>query len=181
MPLYRRRLPHWQPKNKPLFLTWSLAGSLPENRYPPPHADSAGKAFVWMDRCLDEARSGPTWLVRPEIAKIVTDALHYGAEQLHHYDLYAWVVMANHVHVLIQPYVAASVLLKSIKNFTAREANKLISRTGHPFWQSESYDHWVRDEKEFENIRRYIENNPVRAGLVASPEMYAFSSARETL
>ncbi|MDQ6707229.1 MAG: hypothetical protein M3Z85_14795, partial [Acidobacteriota bacterium] len=50
--------------------------------------------------------------------------------------------------------------------------------TGQAFWQAESYDHFVRDEWEFKRIATYIENNPVRAGLVARAEDYAFSSAR---
>jgi putative DNA methylase len=67
--------------------------------------------------------------------------------------------------------------MQSLKGFTAREANKILRRTGEPFWQRESYDHWVRDEQEFGRIRAYIENNPVRAGLVARAEDYPWSSA----
>jgi hypothetical protein len=81
MSFHQRRLPHWQPERKPLFVTWSLYGSLPHNRYPPPGL-SAGKASVWMDRHMDEARTGPTWLRRPEIAVIVQDALNYTANHL---------------------------------------------------------------------------------------------------
>ena len=87
MTFYRRRLPHWQPEGKALFLTWHLHGSLPHNRFPPPGALSAGKAFVWMDRFLDQASFDPTWLERKEIAKVVVDAIHYTAEVLHYYDL----------------------------------------------------------------------------------------------
>jgi putative transposase len=85
--------------------------------------------------------------------------------------------MANHVHLLVTPLVSPSKLLQSIKGYAARAANKLLERTGEPFWQTESYDHWIRDESEFDRIRRYIENNPVRAGLVAKPEDYRWSSA----
>ena len=177
MSFYRRRLPHWQPEGKSLFLTWNLRGSLPHNRFPPPGSLSAGKAFVWMDRCLDEARTGPTWFKRPEIAQITVDALHYGSEKLRYYDLRAYVVMPNHVHVLLSPLTAPTRLLQSVKWFSARESNKVLARSGEPFWQSESYDHWVRDSAEFERIRRYIEENPVRAGLAAKPEDYSPSSA----
>ena len=177
MSFYRRRLPHWQPEGKSLFLTWNLRGSLPHNRFPPPGSLSAGKAFVWMDRCLDEARSGPTWLKRPEIAQIVVDTLHYGSDTLRYYDLHAYVVMPNHVHVLLSPLTAPTKLLQSVKWFSAREANRVLARSGEPFWQSESYDHWVRDAAEIERIRRYIEENPVRAGLAAKPEDYSPSSA----
>jgi REP element-mobilizing transposase RayT len=55
--------------------------------------------------------------------------------------------------------------MQSLKGYTAREANKLLGRHGH-FWDAESYDHEVRDANEFANIKRYILNNPVKAGLV---------------
>jgi REP element-mobilizing transposase RayT len=103
------------------------------------------------------------------------NAIQYSANQLRHYDLHAYVVMANHVHVLILPHVSPSKLLQSVKGFSAKEANKLLGRTGQAFWQAESYDHWTRDE-EFERVRRYIEHNPVRAGLVGRPEDYRWSS-----
>jgi REP element-mobilizing transposase RayT len=173
----QRRLPHWRPDGKALFITWHLHGSLPHNRFPPVDSASAGKAFVWMDRALDEARVGPSWLRREELAQIVVDALRYASDTLHYFDLHAFTVMPNHVHVLLLPRVDPSKLLQSVKWFSAREANKRLGRTGEPFWQGKSYDHWVRNELEFERIRRYIEENPVRAGLVARAEDYPWSSA----
>jgi len=85
--------------------------------------------------------------------------------------------MANHVHLLIRPVIAPHRLLKSLKGATAREANRLLGRTGQPFWQKESYDHWVRNEIELGRIRRYIENNPVKAGIVRDAREYPWSSA----
>src|ERR1700680_4232718 len=85
--------------------------------------------------------------------------------------------MSNHVHLLIDPRIDPSQLMRSLKGATAREANKVLGRTGEPFWQKESYDRWVRDEAEFERIRAYIENNPVKAGVVKSPEEFPWSSA----
>ena len=174
---YRRRLPHWQLDGKSLFLTWHLHSSLPHNMFPPPGALSAGQAFVWMDRYLDEARVGPTWLKREEVAGVVVQSIHLAAEQLGYCSLHAFVVMANHVHLLVTPLVSPSKLLQSVKGYSAREANKLLDRTGGPFWQTESYDHWIRDDSEFERVRRYIENNPVRSGLVVKPEDYRWSRA----
>jgi type I restriction enzyme R subunit/putative DNA methylase len=116
------------------------------------------------------------YLRQPAIAQLVVESIRIG-KQLDHYELYAYVVMANHVHLLIDPQIDPSRLLKSLKGATAREANKLLGRTGEPFWQKESYDHWVRNRDEFERIARYIENNPVKAGLVKVPEEYPWSSA----
>jgi REP element-mobilizing transposase RayT len=78
--------------------------------------------------------------------------------------------MANHVHVLLWPHVPPSRLLQSLKGFTAREANRILDRIGEAFWQAESYDHWVRDERKLTRIAAYIEANPVRASLAARAE-----------
>jgi REP element-mobilizing transposase RayT len=85
--------------------------------------------------------------------------------------------MANHVHALLLPLVSPSRLLGSLKGATAREANRILGRTGESFWQAESYDHWVRNADEFDRIVAYIESNPVKAGLVGRPEEYPWSSA----
>jgi hypothetical protein len=87
--------------------------------------------------------------------------------------------MANHVHVLLLPLVSPPRLLQSLKGATARAANRILGRSGETFWQAESYDHWVRDEREMERIVAYIENNPVKAGWAARPEDWAWSIAAE--
>src|ERR1035441_5373343 len=88
MSFHSRHLPHWQPEGAPLFITWRLNGSLPRNRFPPP-GPSAGHAFVWMDRYLDQARSGPTWLKREDIAQMAFDCLHHAAGNLRQFELHA--------------------------------------------------------------------------------------------
>jgi hypothetical protein len=100
----RRRLPHCYPQGKWLFLTWHLHGSLPHALFPPAHKLSDGQAFVWMDRYLDTTRVGPMYLCRPELAEIVVECLKRGVA-LGHYELRAYVIMANHVHVLLLPKV----------------------------------------------------------------------------
>ncbi len=177
MSFYRRRLPHWQPADKPLFLTWRLHGTLPRNRYIGSEGLTSGYAFACVDRFLDRCECGPTWLGRDDIARLVADALRYGERTLGFYRLHSWVVMPNHVHVLLTPSVAASKLEQSLKGFTARQANQMLGRTGEPFWQRESYDHWARNEDECRRIARYIERNPVRAGLAERAEDYRWSSA----
>ena len=130
-----------------------------------------------MDRYLDTARTGPLYLGQEAIAALVQASIHYGAQQLKYYDLNAYVIMANHVHLLVFPRTAPSRFLQTLKGYTARQANLVLDRTGHPFWQSESYDHWVRNDGEASRIKSYIENNPVKAGLVTSVEDYRWSSA----
>jgi REP element-mobilizing transposase RayT len=85
--------------------------------------------------------------------------------------------MSNHVHILIDPHAPIPRITRAIKSFSARQANLILGRTGQPFWALESYDRWVRGSEEFESILRYIEFNPVKAGLVVNPEDYRWSSA----
>jgi REP element-mobilizing transposase RayT len=130
-----------------------------------------------MDRFLDQATVGPTWLKQDEIARVVVGALHYAAETLKQLDLHAYVIMWNHVHRLVTPRVEPKMFMQSVKGYSARQANKLLDRTGEPFWQSESYDRWIRSDDEFQRVRRYIEENPVKAGIVTCAENYQWSSA----
>jgi REP element-mobilizing transposase RayT len=130
-----------------------------------------------MDRLLDGARFGPLYLRQFAIADMVADAIRGGSDVVGHYRVHAFVVMPKHVHLLATPAVALSRLTKSLKGLTGRRANAMLARTGTPFWQEESYDHQVRNDQEFEQIRCYIEGNPVQAGLVTDLEEYRWSSA----
>ncbi len=85
--------------------------------------------------------------------------------------------MPNHVHLLATPALALPKLTKSLKGITSKRANTMLAMTGTCFWQEESYDHRVRNEREFEKIRSYIEENPVRAGLAGEANEYRWSSA----
>jgi REP element-mobilizing transposase RayT len=85
--------------------------------------------------------------------------------------------MVNHVHMLIYTEAKLSRITKSIKNFSARQANAILGLTGQPFWQDESYDHWVRGPEQLEQIVQYIAANPVSAGLVERVEDWRWSSA----
>ena len=84
--------------------------------------------------------------------------------------------MPNHVQMLISPQQTVADH-PNFKSASAREANAVLNRRGQPLWYPESYDHWVRTEREFQEIGNYIEHNPVKAGLASSPEAYRWSSA----
>ncbi len=84
------------------------------------------------------------FLLQDELASLVAASLRHG-EETGEYELGAFVIMANHVHALLLPRIPVSRLMKSLKGYTAREANRLLGRTGEPFWQKESYDHWVQE------------------------------------
>jgi DNA polymerase-3 subunit alpha len=118
-----------------------------------------------LEAFLDEGR-GECWLKNPAVAEVVEQALrHFDGER---YVLGSYVIMPNHVHVLVRPLMnhALSEILHSWKSFTAKEANKILQRSGE-FWQDESFDHIVRNEHALENFAAYIEANPRYAGLSA--------------
>jgi hypothetical protein len=83
---YRRRLPHFQPDDVYIFLTWRVFGSLPAIRrtgaYPTP-----AHAFVAADRALDHPGFGPQWLRDPRIAALVVETIQIGESQRHWYEL----------------------------------------------------------------------------------------------
>jgi putative transposase len=186
MVFYRRNLPHWHPEGSAIFLTWRLHGSLPaaasrtaRNGCATGEAknqESPGKRFKRLDAALDCATFGPRWLADPEIADYAECPILRGAE-LGRYELHAFVIMPNHVYALLEPRLPLAKITSVMKGVAARDANATLHRVGKPFWQDESFDHWVRNSAEFERIRHYIEWNPVAANLVAKPEDWRWSSA----
>ena len=172
---YRRRLPHFQPDGEYLFVTWRLHGSLPVAPADVIYA-TPGHAFAAQDRALAQRRD-TLWLSDTSVARHVADTIRDGERKQRFYESQAWVIMPNHVHLLILPQVALPKITHWIKGRTAREANRLLGRASAPFWQHESYDHWMRSQKELHRIAAYIEENPVSAGLAATPEDWLWSSA----
>ncbi|RYE85370.1 MAG: hypothetical protein EOO65_00535 [Methanosarcinales archaeon] len=167
-----------------LFVTFRLAGSLPnqvieqlkaEYAQPEYGQEEASQSYARQrryfgafDHLLDTDNLGPTWLRQAEVAAVVAEALHFRAGR--EYTLWAYCLMANHVHLLVSLLDEAANpffrTLQSLKARTARGCNELLGRTNAAFWQAESYDHCVRDAPEMDRIVAYILNNPVKAGLV---------------
>jgi REP element-mobilizing transposase RayT len=172
MRIYRRRMPYMDAPGLPVFVTWRLFGSLPPERAFPNEDLSTGEAFAAFDRLLDNAREGPMHLRRPEIARLVCDSLAHPACTLH-----AYTVMPNHVHVLWTPSISLATLIGKVKGATAHAANLVLGTTGKPFWQADYFDRLVQTAEAFVKIQHYIEWNPVKAGLVARPEDFEWSSA----
>ena len=179
MAFYRRKLPHWHPAGASIFLTWRLFDSLPANFSSRSNDISAGRAFTLADRYLDRAQYGPVWLKDPRVARVVVDSLLAGDQSSHQYDLQAYVVMANHVHVLVSPHMELPKITQGIKGATARRAHRLLGRKGLSFWQHESFDHWVRNDFERRRIICYIESNPVKASMVERDQDWPWSSASQ--
>jgi REP element-mobilizing transposase RayT len=192
----RRHLPHWIPENAAVFVTWRLAGSLPRSEWDRPSSFAACQSslkdagltddtnrssvlprLLEQDEQLDDAGGGKDWLQDSRIASVVVNALLYGETVRHFYQLHAWVVMPNHVHAIFQPSAELSTIMRWVKGRTSRVANQILGRTGTPFWQNESFDHWIRSAEELEYLTRYVENNPLKAGLVEAREKWRWSSA----
>jgi len=142
-----------------------------------------GQFDAWLDRCVEES---PRWLADENVAQIVADEIHkLDGER---YSLIAYCLMSNHAHLVIdtaernnKPAHAGVTrkypltdTMKLLKGRTARFCNQALGRSG-TFWQAESYDHVIRNEKEYENTIWYTINNPVKAGLVEQWEDWKFT------
>jgi len=117
------------------------------------------------------------WLKDTRIAELVSRTILAGDYERRYYDLFAWVVMPNHIHLLVLPRVPVSRFMKWLKGSTARSGNLILGRTGNRFWQDESYDHYLRDSRQLNRTVAYIEENPVAAGLVPDARCWPWSSA----
>jgi REP element-mobilizing transposase RayT len=124
---------------------------------------------AYLDRGL-----GACHLAKPEIATLVEEnLLRFDGER---YRLLAWVVMPNHVHLLVEQWESLGSLLKSWKSYTATQANKALGRSG-ALWQQDYWDRFVRDLPHFSKAQSYLEGNPVKAGLCSSAAAWSHSSA----
>lgn len=181
-PAYRGRLPHLTQAEAIYFVTFRLADSLPAevvsrwkderatwvHAHPAPWTAEQEREYhrrftLRLERWLD-AGHGACVLRQPEMRAQVRDCLLH--DHGRHYDLGDWVIMPNHVHVLLQPLVVQPVskLLAAVKGASARRINEAQGSRG-ALWMTESFDHIVRGMDSLKKFQRYIANNPVQAGL----------------
>jgi REP element-mobilizing transposase RayT len=165
-----KHLPHFDAPGTQQFITYRLADAMPAARR------SEWEAFLHLEDKLEKQRKieayidrgyGDCSLREPRIAQVVQDNLfhHDGVK----YRLLAWCIMPNHVHTLIElGQTPLSEILKSWNSYTAKQANRLLHRAG-TFWEEDYFDHYIRDEKHFRQVVRYIEANPVKARLARAP------------
>ncbi|MGA8221748.1 MAG: transposase [Candidatus Acidiferrales bacterium] len=178
-------LPHWEANHAIYFVTFRLADSLPvsllqqfeherqdiiatalaqKRKLSASEHDQLEKLFDVKIQSKLDAGTGCCHLANPAVADAVAEALrHFDSSRYH---MYAWCVMPNHVHTLFRLLADHTLpeVLHSRKSFSAKEANRLLGRTGE-FWQREYYDHLVRGEEGFYRTVRYILENPAKAGL----------------
>jgi len=128
--------------------------------------------FDCWDEALGRAERGPSWLADERVARMMVDCIRWRDGKV--YDLLGFCIMPNHVHMVFSTDRPLPELLRSLKGYTSRRANRILNRKGR-FWQEEGYDHVVRGEEELERILRYVVNNPVKAGLVERPEQWMWT------
>ncbi len=139
-------------------------------------AERRKRVDAWID-----AGHGSCILRKPAIAAMVQGSLLTFDSQ--RYRLLAWVVMPNHVHVLFQPINGWTVakIVAAWKKFTARKIcdNRRNGGDGPsaPVWHREYWDRYIRDQAHLAQVIAYIHLNPVKAGLVVTPESWPWSSA----
>src|ERR1700722_2117486 len=175
---HKRHLPHYYPLEATLFLTWRLFPVLlpacaNRRRRCRMQAGSLRRATI----CWTSRGTARSCLRDPRIAAVVADALEQGESEYRLYQRFAWVIMPNHVHVVMRPLRPLPAVMRWIKGPTAHSANLLLTRTGQPLLQYETYDHVIRNSDELKRLIRYVERNPVRAGLATTIENWPWSSA----
>lgn len=175
MTFTRRNLPHLHFESGVYFVTSCLHKSLPMpfssfiNNLNGNSIDDIISELKIYDDILDSSKFGNQHLSNPDIIKIVKYCIHYAHKK--EYDLISYTIMPNHFHILfdlIKGNRGLSKIMQSLKRISARKSNVIINRTG-TFWQDESFDRLVRDQKELLAVLRYIMYNPVKAGLVENP------------
>ncbi|MFI4998842.1 MAG: REP-associated tyrosine transposase [Reyranellales bacterium] len=155
-------------------MTFRLVDSLPAEALKKLQSDDRPETL--RHEMLDRGW-GACWLKSDSIARLVEDA--FLAFDGTRYRLHAWTIMPNHVHVLFSAMSQAPLgnTVGSWKRFTARRANEQLGRTG-AFWQTEYWDRFIRNETHFSATNDYIDQNPVKAGLVSEARLWPYGSAR---
>jgi REP element-mobilizing transposase RayT len=195
---FRGVLPHLKREGGTYFVTFRQAGTLPkevllrfkaEREQIIKQAEAAKRPLTWheqeelfhwysnrVDKYLDGGH-GVCHLRDSRLATLVAEAISFFENQ--RYELHAWVVMPNHVHVVVWPMpgYTLSDILHSWKSFTSHKINKCLPTKVVPFWQEETYDHLIRDDEDLHRCCHYTLANPVNAGLCARPEDWKWSSA----
>jgi REP element-mobilizing transposase RayT len=180
----RGYLPHLEVPGSTYFITFRLAGTLPQSVLLSIQAEMIALKSVAertdrklgaleenrlkylesekIEKYLDEGY-GDCWLKLEDVAKLVNNSILYFDKTK--YCSHAWCIMPNHLHWIITPKEKSlTEIIQGLKSFTAHQANKILNRDG-PFWSREYYDHLIRSEEEFGRLIMYTIENPVKAGL----------------
>ena len=122
---------------------------------------------------------GTDFLMRPECAQLIIESF-IAARQREWWVNLGFVIMPDHYHLILGlgNVKTLSEAIGSVDKYAARRINTLIGNEGR-FWEEGFHDHAIRSRKEFDAVLVYVHNNPVRAGLVESAELWPYSTANE--
>jgi putative transposase len=208
------KLPHILPYGATFFVTFNLQGAIPKavlaklaeqrkfwlNQIQKTEEGDAKekliaehkRQFANYDKYLDNPTDSPLWLKEEAVANIVAAEI-MKMEQEEKWEVIAYSIMPNHVHLLVSlavqlpenihefketDYFQLNDLLQLVKGRSSRYSNLTLGRSG-TFWQKDSYDHYIRNTEEFNNIVHYILQNPVKAGLVTQYSDWKFNYLNE--
>jgi len=189
----RGYLPHFDAEGLIQFITFRLADSLPQTILKQLEQElvqtlASKREFERRKKVEDwlDAGLGCCALAHPQMAQLMQQTLQKFDGD--HYQLIAWCIMPNHVHVLIEPTISLPKILQSWKSFTGRWAIAhnaelglvvpiITGTTKHQFWMREYWDRYIRNEQHFNNTLHYIHNNPFKAGLCDQAVDWPWSSA----
>ncbi|MFA6981150.1 MAG: transposase [Ignavibacteriaceae bacterium] len=187
---HRRNLPHLYYNDGTYFITYRLFGSMPNailselNKIyiSEMKIDLNKLGLVKLENILNKYEELlnrnsylPKYLSDERIAKICQCTIHYYDEN--QYKLICYCIMPNHIHLifkLIPNNKGISKIMQSIKRTSASESNKVLDREGI-FWQAESFDRLIRDDKELYFTINYVLENPVKAGLIDAWEKWRYT------
>ena len=175
----RGYLPHFDMPGLVQFINYRLDDAMPailrHEWFSLLKIDDELKRRTKIENYLDQG-CGSCLLRDQRAATLVEENwLHFDGKD---YRLLAWVVMPNHVHLLVEIWQSPQAqLVKNWKGFTARRINRALGRRGK-LWQDDYWDRYIRGEAHYRKVVHYIEWNPVKAGLVKAPDQWPFSSAR---
>lgn len=175
----RGYLPHRDEPGLTQFVTFRLFDSFPDSlRSEWGHLiqiENDRQRRSELEAYLDRGR-GECFLHRANVAELVEKNLREFAGS--RYELLAWVVMPNHVHVLFKVgNIPMSEIIGAWKKHTGKFANRLVGKRG-AFWAEDYFDVFMRDTEHESRTIRYIESNPTKAKLVLDPKGFRWSSAR---
>jgi putative transposase len=178
----RGYIPHFDLPNLIQTITFRLEDSVPKSLIEQWKRELAWdhhhvKLRIKLDK-YEDSGYGACWLSGERVASMVEQTiLFYDGKR---YRIIAGCIMPNHVHVIIEILEGwfLADIMHSWKSYSAHAANKILCRSGE-FWFREYFDRFIRNPEHLAQAIEYVENNPVKAGLVAAKEDWQWSSAWE--
>ena len=178
---FRRNLPHFYNQDAIYDISFRLVNTVPKSIFDKyffekeclikkrKHKEIDQLYKDYIEDFLDNSGNEKDWLFNEAICKEVISAIQFYNEK--RYSVIAYCIMPNHVHLILNTmnytFHPIGDLLKSIKQFSGKQANKILNRKGQ-FWHGESYDHIIKSRNELAERIDYLINNPVKAKLVSN-------------